>query len=132
MPSIAAFSGVDGVVLAGSGGSVDMNISAWSADVEVDEIDVSNTSDAGYANAVAGLKKISGSFDFPWDPANPPTGASAGLSPGGTVSLVLTLKTGLTMTGSALVTKLSVKSGVNEAVLCTCSFRNKGAWTLPS
>ena len=129
--SIEAFSGVDGTVKAGASGTVDMNISSWSADIEVDEIDMSNTGDGGYSNVVPGLKKISGSFEFPWDPENPPTGVSAGLTPGGTVVLELQLKPGIVMTGSALITKLGVKSGVNEGVKGVCTFRNKGAWELP-
>ncbi len=126
------FSGVEGTVEAGSGGTVDMNIGNWSCDIEVDEIDVSNTGDGGYSNVVPGLKKISGTFEFPYDTDNPPTAAAALCTPGSTPVLKLTMTTGHVLTGTALITKLSYKSGVNDAVMVTASFRNKGEWDLPS
>lgn len=130
--SVDAFSGVDGTVKAGAAGTVDMNISSWSLDLEVDEIDVSNTGDGGFSNVVPGLQKISGTFEFPWDPANPPTGASALCGPKSNPVLELKLKSGVVFTGTALITKLAVKSGVNDAVTAVVSFRNKGQWTLPT
>ena len=126
------FSGYEGTVKAGSGGTVDMNISKWSCSYEVAEVDVSNTSDGGFSNSVAGLKKLSGSFSFPYDTDNPPTGAAALCEPGSTPVLELKAYTGHTLTGTALITKLDFESDVNGAVMCVVAFRNKGQWTLPT
>lgn len=126
-----AYSGAEGKVLSGS---TDLDVTGWSADVEVAEIDVSTTGDAGWEDAIHGLKKVSGSFDFLYNTSKDPFGAVVGLLPGAATypTLTLTLTTGKTLAGQAMITKLSVKSEVKDAVKITASFRSKGAWTMPS
>src|SRR3954471_1912579 len=104
-----AFSGEKGTVTAGS---TDMDVSGWSADMEVNTIDTSTTAEAGWEDAIYGLRKFSGSFDFFYNPAKRPTGSAAGLLPGSTTYPTLTLlaTTGETFTGAAMITKLSFKS----------------------
>lgn len=126
-----AFSGEKGTVTAGS---TDMDVTGWSADMEVNTIDSSTTAEAGWEDAIYGLRKFSGSFDFFYNPAKRPTGATAGLLPGAASYPTLTLQatTGEVFTGNAMITKLSMKSKVKDAFTVTASFTSKGAWTLPS
>jgi hypothetical protein len=126
-----AFSGEKGTVTAGA---VDMDVTGWSADMEVNTIDTSTTAELGWEDAIYGLRKFSGSFEFFYNPAKRPTGASAGLLPGSTTYPTLTLlaTTGETFTGSAMITKLSFKSKVKDAFAVTATFTSKGAWTLPT
>src|SRR3954466_14876364 len=99
----AAFSGQAGNV---TSGATDMDVTGWSADVEVNTIDTSTTAEAGWEDAIYGLKKVTGSFDFFYNTAKRPTGAGAGLTPGATSypTLTLQLTTGEVMTGSAMIT----------------------------
>lgn len=125
----SALSGFNGKVRAGS---TDMDVSGWSGDPEVDTFDSTTTADAGWEDVTAAAKKISGSFDFFYNTSKKPTGATAGISPGNTVTLALDATTGETFTGSALITKLSIKSKAKESITITASFKGKGAWTYPS
>jgi hypothetical protein len=127
----AAFSGEAGTVTANA---VDMDVTGWSVDVEVNTIDTSTTAEDGWEDAIYGLRKVSGSFDFFYNTSKRPTGASAGLMPGATSypTLTLQLTTGETLSGSAMITKLSIKSAVKDGTTVTASFTSKGAWTLPS
>jgi hypothetical protein len=36
------------------------------------------------------------------------------------------------LSGSALITKMSLKSKIKDGFTVTCSFTNKGVWTLPT
>jgi hypothetical protein len=122
-------SGVAGKVVSGS---TDMDVSGWSGEFEVDTFDSTTTADAGWESTTAAAKKVSGSFECFYTLAKKPTGATAGLTPGSTVTLRLDATSGESYTGSALITKLSVKSKAKESVTFTASFKNVGAWTYPS
>ena len=127
-----AYNGTDGKVLSES---TDMDVTGYSADVEVVEIDTTTTGDAGWEDAINGTKKVSGSFDFLWNPTKSPFGALANLLPGSgtypTLRFNLDASTNY-LQGVAMITKLSLKSEVKGAKTFTASFRSKGAWTLPS
>ena len=129
-----SYSGWDGEVL---NGTWDAEVIEWSADVEIKELDTSTTADAGWESATGGLKKVSGSFKFLYRaPPNNPTGATAGLSEGSTGTLKLyinkTLLSTEFLTGPALFLKLSYTNAVAGVSTVTCTFRNRGAWVLPS
>ena len=124
-----ALSGVLGKVVAGA---TDMDVSGWTLDPEVETFDSTTTADAGWESTTAAAKKISGSFDCFYNTAKKPTGSVAGLTPGNTVTLRLDATTGESFTGSALITKLSIKSKAKESITVTASFKNVGAWTYPS
>lgn len=126
-----AFNGQNGTVTAGA---VDMDVTGWGADVEVNTIDTSTTAEQGWEDAIYGLKKVTGSFDFFYNPSKRPTGAGAGLTPGAATYPTLTLQatTGEVFTGQAMITKLSIKSKVKDATAITASFTSKGIWTLPT
>ena len=124
-----AFSGVLGTVTVGS---TNMDVTGWSGDLEVVEIDTTTTADSGWEDAIAGPKKFSGSFDFFYNTAKKPTGSTAGLTAGNTPTLSLVATTGETFSGQSLITKLSLKSKVKDGFMVTASFRSKGVWTLPS
>ena len=134
MPS-ESYSGWDGEVTVGS--TFDAQVMEWSADVEVKEVDTSTTADAGWESAAAGLKKVSGSFKFLYRaPPNNPTGSAFGISEGSTPTLKLYVNKSLLstefLTGPSLITKLSYSNSVAGVATVTCSFRNRGPWTLPS
>jgi len=124
-----ALSGVLGKVVAGA---TDMDVSGWNGEFEVDTFDSTTTADAGWESTTAAAKKVSGSFDCFYNTAKKPTGSVAGLTPGNTVTLRLDATTGESFTGSALITKLSIKSKAKESITVTASFKNIGPWTYPS
>jgi hypothetical protein len=132
-----AYSGVNGIVTSTpSGGSpVDMDVTGWSADVEAGDIDTGTTADEGWADSIDGEKKVSGSFDFLWNPLKNPFGALQALTPGQGLypNLALALTTGDAIAGRARIQKLSPKGGsAKDGVKFTATFTSKGAWTLPT
>lgn len=127
-----AVSGVYSKVLTGS---VDMDVTGGTFDVETTEIDTTTTSDGGWEDSIDGPKKVSGSFDFFWNPSKNPFSAVQKLNPGASATVFPTLKLYIDdtnfATGTARITKLSKKSATKEGVMFTASFVSKGAWTLP-
>ena len=129
----SAFSGAYANVVSGS---TDMAASGWTLDPEANTFDGTTTADLGWDNNFAATSKASGTFDFFYNPTVRPTGSSAGLTPGLTATLTLYVNKSLypseTFSGSALITKLSLKSKVKDGFMVTASFVSKGAWTYPS
>src|SRR5262245_57527120 len=125
----ASISGWNGTV---KSGATDLDVEGWSADFKIVEVDTTTTADAGWEDTAPGVKSVEGSFDFNYVVANKPTGSGANLTMGNTVALTLTVTTGETFTGNALITKLSIKNKVKDTVKVTASFKNKGVWVLPS
>lgn len=127
----AALSGTHANVFTGS---TDLDAGGWSADYEVDTFDSTTTADGGWDDETAATQKISGSFDFFYNPAKKPTGAAQGLIPGSTPTLTLWVNNpgGDSFTGKALIKKLSLKSKVKDGFLVTATWTNKGVWTVPS
>jgi hypothetical protein len=130
-----AVSGVDGKVLSGS---TDMDVQGYSVDVEVVEIDTTTTADGGWEDAIDGTIKVSGSFEFFWNPTKNPFNSLINLMPGAgaLTGIYPTLKLNLDGTnylqGTAKINKLSLKSATKEGKMFTATFRSKGAWTRPS
>lgn len=132
-----AYSGVSGTV---SSNGTDLAVTGFSADVETTEVDTTTTADAGWEDAISSTTKVSGSFDFFWRPDVDPFNSVLGLMPGAQAlgitatypALVLKLDTSNSLSGTALITKLSVKSEVKGAKQLTASFRSKGAWVVPT
>ena len=117
-------------------GTLDMDAQGWTADVEVSTFDSSTTADNGWESTTPALKKVSGSFDFFYNIAKKPTGSGAGLTPGNSVTLTLyvdkNVNSGEILTGTALITKLSLKVKVKDGFIVTASYTSVGSWTLPS
>ncbi|HXS24478.1 MAG TPA: hypothetical protein VN719_09625 [Gemmatimonadales bacterium] len=131
-----AYSGKDGKVFSGS---TDMDVEGWDADVESPDIDVTTTADAGWEDAIEGPIKVSGTFDFLWNPLKDPFNTVVNLMPGAALlgGTYPTLKLQIDannnyLQGTAKITKLSIKNKVKDAVRFTASFRSKGAWTRPN
>lgn len=128
----AALSGINSNVLIGSN---DIDSSGWSADIEANTFDSTTTADLGWEDTTPSTKKVSGSFDFLYNPAKKPTGATIGITPGTTIAnLVLWIVNpgGDSLAGKALITKLSLKQKTAEGFTVTASFVSKGVWILPS
>lgn len=132
----AAITGVNATVKIGT---QNVDASGVNLDIEIDTFDTSTTADLGYADATGGLKKVSGSFDFFYNIAKKPTGASPGLGlvpgtiiTGMVISIDAVNDVGETFTGNALITKLSLKSKVQDGWMITANFMGKGPWTLPA
>jgi hypothetical protein len=126
-----AFSGVQANV---QSGTLDMDASGWSADVDTSTFDSTTTADAGWEDTTLATMKVTGSFDFFYNPAKKPTGSTANLTPGMTPTLTLFVNktSGDSLVGVGLITKLSLKSKVKDGFMVTASFTSKSAWTLPS
>jgi hypothetical protein len=126
-----AVTGQDGTVLSGS---TDMDVTGFTADIEVGDVETSTTAEQGWEDSIDGLKKVTGSFDFLYNPAKSPFSALANLLPGSGTYPVLTLRatSGQLYHGTARVSKLSLKSEVKDAKKFTATFTSKGAWTFPS
>lgn len=129
----AAISGKNGYVLSGT---TNMDVQGWSLDPEVNSFDSTTTADGGWDDETASTNKVSGSFDFFYNPTKKPTGAGAGLTPGSTPTLQLYIDEvndpAELFTGKALIKKLSLKGKVKDGWLVTASFVGKGQWTYPS
>lgn len=133
----AAITGVNATV---DIGTTSVDASGVNLDIEIDTFDTSTTADLGYADATGGLKKVSGSFDFFYNIAKKPTGTAAGglgLIPGSIIATMTISVDSINnateiFTGKALITKLSLKSKVQDGWMITCSFMGKGPWTLPA
>lgn len=134
----AAFNGQAGNVFVGTfggntpGSGTDMDVDKWTADIEVNAIEVSTTADGGWHDEIGGLKKVSGTFEFFYNTAKKPTSGSIGMTPGSFVFLTLQLESGETLSGNAFVQKLAIASQVNGATKVVASYTNKGPWVLPS
>jgi hypothetical protein len=126
-----ALSGINANVFSGA---VDLDASGWTADYEVATFDSTTTADLGWHDETASTQKISGSFDIFYNPAKKPTGSSAGIKPGSTPNLVLWVANpgGDNYAGKALIQKLSIKTKTAEGITVTCTFINKGPWTVPT
>jgi hypothetical protein len=126
-----ALSGVNANVFTGS---TDLDASGWNADYEVSTFDSTTTADLGWHDETAAIQKISGSFDIFYNPTKKPTGAGAGLKPGSTPTLTLWINNpgGDSFSGKGLIQKLSIKTKTAEGITVTCSFINKGPWTIPT
>lgn len=124
------YSGVDGKVYVGAN---DADTMGWSADPEANTWDSTTTADGGWDDTNASTKKLSGSFDILYNKAKKPFG-TLGLTQGAIVTLFLYIShtDGDNLTGSALITKVSIKGKVKEGIILTVSFVSKGIWTLPS
>jgi hypothetical protein len=125
-----AYSGVESNVQVGA---TDVDAQGWSADVEVSTFDSTTTADGGWEDMSAATKKLSGSFDIFYNSSKKPFG-TLGLTVGSTVTLTLYVNktAGDALSGSALITKMSLKSKIKDGFTVTCSFTNKGVWTLPT
>ena len=129
MPTVA-YSGVEGTVTIGA---VNADVTGFTFDVEAVMIDTTSTADGGWEHAIAGPKKVSGSFDFHYNRSKKPFAAGGlNLVPGTAVTPTFALSTGESATGPAIVSKVSIKSATKEAIKGTCTFQSTGAWTLPS
>ncbi len=128
-----SISGINGYA---KSGSTNMDVMGWTGDIEVNTYDSTTTADAGWDDTSASTKKVSGSFDFLYNVAKKPTGATAGLTPGSTPTLSLYIdevnQPSELYTGVGLITKLSLKGKVKDGWIVTASFVGKGEWTFPS
>lgn len=124
------YSGYEGNVYAGA---IDCDVQDWSADVEVNTWDSTTTADAGWDDTSAATSKASGTFDILYNPTKTPFG-TLGLSKGSIVTLQLYVNkpAGTMLTGSALITKTSIKSATKDGIKVAISWVSKGAWTLPT
>ncbi len=126
-----AISGFKGKVLSGS---TDMDVSGYSYEFDNGGFDSTTTADAGWEDTNNGSNKISGSFDYFFNPAKNPWGAVANLAPNSTTypTLKLYCDDDKFATGLAKITKQSVKSATKEGITMTASFVSKGVWSLPT
>lgn len=130
-----AVSGSDGKV---TSNTVDLDVKGYSVEVDSAEIDVMTTADLGWDDVIDGPITAKGTFDFFWNPSKNPFGSVLGLMPGAPLlggsypTLKLRLDSGNFIQGPAKISKLSLKSEVKGAKMFTCSFRNKGPWTVPT
>ncbi len=126
-----AYSGVEANVIVGS---TDLDVQGWTADVEANTFDSTTTADGGWDDTTPATLKLGGSIDFFYNKNKKPFG-SLNMIPGTIMSgmkLYINLSDGEYLTGSGLVTKMSLKTKTKEGVVVTASYVNKGAWVLPS
>jgi hypothetical protein len=123
-----AYSGVEGTVLIGA---VDMNVTGYSVDVEFGTFDATTTGDAGWQSMKRAIKKVSGSFDFFHDTSKNPYVSPLDVD-ATTPTLTFGLGNSKTLTGPAIITKISKKSEVKDGIKYTASFESDGAWTFPT
>jgi len=124
---MASFNGKDGTVAWTSHTSFDatsQGVKSWSCDVGTDELDTSDFSVTQWRTWLSGLSEWSGSFEMNLDADNAVVvtelyGASA--------ALTLTMDGSRNISGSAIVTSLSISEPVDDVVTATVNFRGTGA-----
>jgi hypothetical protein len=128
-----AVSGVNSKVFTGL---IDMDVIGGSFDYGTEDIDTTTTADNGWADSIAGIKSVTGSFDFFWNPAKTPYTSVTGLAPGASATVFPTLKLYIDadnfLMGVARIQKLSCKKTVKDGVIMTATFVSKGQWQLPA
>jgi hypothetical protein len=112
-------------------GATDMDVSEWSLDEEITELDVTTTAGLGFEQTIAGATKISGKFTIFYTTEKNPYSATPALTPGLKPVLKLYVSDTEYFMGTALITKASPKSAVKDAISIEISFRNDGVWTHP-
>jgi hypothetical protein len=112
-------------------GATDMDVSEWSLDEEITELDVTTTAGLGFEQTIAGASKISGKFTIFYTTEKNPYSAPIALTPGLKPVLKLYVSDTEFFQGTALITKASPKSGVKDPISVEVSFRNDGVWTHP-
>lgn len=132
------YSGYGGTVEIGST-PVDVDVQNWSADIDGGAWDSTTTGDGGWADENPGVVKLSGTFDILYNPEKkalrPTSGTPAGL--GIRTNAVVDLKLhiskadGETLSGKALLGKISIKQQTKAGIVLTVSFSNKGPWAQP-
>jgi len=124
---MAAFSGVDGNVTWASRtslGATSQNVKSWSLDISTDELDTTDFSVSQWRTWISGLSEWSGSFEMNLDASNAITVTELY---GSASTITLQHETSFTITGSALVTGVSISEPVDDIVTATCNFRGSGA-----
>lgn len=112
-------------------GATDMDVTEWSLDEEITELDVTTTAGLGFEQTIAGATKISGKFTIFYTTEKNPYTSAILLKPGDKPTLKLYTSDSDFFSGVALITKASPKSAVKEAISIEVSFRNDGVWTHP-
>jgi len=122
---MAKFSGSSGTA---TFGGTTINITGWTVDIKVATKDVTDSSSSAWKDFIAdGFKEWTGSCEGFQE------SSTADLALGGTAaSLVLSMASGKTYTGNAILTQLGTALQVTgtEAVKKTYSFQGTGALTL--
>lgn len=114
-------------------GATDMDIVSGSFDYETSDIDTTSTADNGWEDSIDGPAKVSGSFDFLYNPNKSPFSDVTKLMPGRSTTEFPVLQLYYSDTeylqGTARIQKLSKKGAVKEGIMFTCTFVSKGTWT---
>lgn len=123
--------GFSGTVLCGA---YALDVTEWSADIEVEILDTTNTGDLGWQTNINGCKKATGSCKTFWDTAAVPTGAgAANIQNGTTVTLTLNIgNSGRFFVIPARVGKITVSNPVKGVVPFEFSYESNGVVTLPT
>jgi Asp-tRNA(Asn)/Glu-tRNA(Gln) amidotransferase A subunit family amidase len=123
--------GFSGTVLCGA---FVLDVTEWSADVEVEILDTTNTGDLGWQSNINGCKKATGSCKTFWDTATVPTGSSGGaITNGASVTLTLNIgSSGRSIVVPARVGKITVSNPVKGVVPFEFSYESNGVVTLPT
>lgn len=130
------WNGFSGTVLVGA---FTLDITEWSGDVETEVLDTTNTSNydsgtaLGWQSNINGVSKMSGSVKTYFDSLNIPTGATAGIKNGASVTLTLNIGgTGKTIICPARISKISVGNNVKQVISFEFSYESNGVVTLPT
>lgn len=112
----------------GCGGSLTYtNLTAgvkqWTLDYQQEVLDVTDFADNCAKAFMAGFTSWTATATANWDAAN-------SAKPGDSASLTLTVTSGKTYSGTAIVTGLSVNTDVNGVVEATYSFQGTGALSI--
>lgn len=114
--------------LAGYGGSVTFtnfatSAKAWTSDLNVDMLDITDFGDSGWRNFLAGLKGGTATVEYNWDVAN-----TAAL--GASATLTLLTMTGLSVNGTAFLNGISIGAPVDGVITQTGNFTFSGTITI--
>ncbi len=136
-----AITGTKGTVTIGAPGTNPIaELSGWSLDLGVDNVDVTNFDSDGWREFLAGIKEWSGSFEGNLvledsaDPLKPRTGQAVILQAwidGDLVEVKLQVAPGIELSGKIILQpSMDVPAGDKASI--SCNFQGSGALTLPS
>ncbi len=132
------------MAITGKGGSVTFEsdviaeLSNWSLDLSVDEVDVTSFDSDGWKEFLAGLKEWSGSFEGNLKYSDPVSGSKKGQKvlfdawkgSDEVKTIVLEVNSEVSFTGSAFLTSLSVNVPVDDKADFSSDFRGTGELTV--
>lgn len=124
--------------VSGKSGSISIggsayHVTSWSASLETEAPEVTNTNSSGYREYISGIRGGTGTFESKWDVDDPLTAKATSIMLGASVALVFTIGNSQdSLTGNGILTSCDISSSVDGAVEVSGTFTFTGTITYPT